>query len=116
MTILLVDDEANLRKFLRLVLTRGGCEVLEASDGAEALVLTEKHHIDVLVTDVVMDGMDGLSVAHTLLERNTDLPVVFMSRYKMDFEAERNRIARCAFLPKPFPAKTLLNTVLGFCG
>jgi len=113
MKVLLVDDDDVLRESLAAVLKSGGCEVLEASNGIDALAVTEKHPVDILVTDVVMGGMDGLTLAHTLLDRNPNLPVVFISGYMVDFEAERKRIARCAFLPKPFPGKTLLNTVRG---
>jgi two-component system, cell cycle sensor histidine kinase and response regulator CckA len=113
MKVLLVDDEDNLRMFLAVVLKSGGCEVLEASNGINALAVTEKHPIDVLVTNVVMSEMDGLTLAHTLLSRNPNLPVVFISGYMMDFEAEQKQIARCAFLAKPFSGKTLLNTVQG---
>ena len=113
MKVLLVDDDDVLRESLAAVLKSGGCEVLEASNGIDALAVTEKHPVDILVTDVVMGGMDGLTLAHTLLDRNPNLPVVFISGYMLDFEAEQKRISRCAFLAKPFPGKALLNTVRG---
>jgi two-component system, cell cycle sensor histidine kinase and response regulator CckA len=108
MNILLVDNDHSLRRFLKVVLKSGGFEVVEASNAIEALRLAEKHQIDMLVTDVVMAGMDGLILAHCLPKR---LPVVFISGYPMDFEAEHRRRPRCAFLPKPFPANALLNTL-----
>ena len=111
MTILLVDDEDNLRRFLKLVLKSAGFEVVEASNGAEALKLSEKRQIDVLVTDVVMSDMDGITLAHSLVSLKPGLPVVFISGYPMDFEAERQRHPRCAFLPKPFPANKLVRTI-----
>ena len=116
MNVLLVDDEDNLRRFLKVVLKSAGFEVVEASNGVEALKLSEKHQIDVLVTDVVMGEMDGLTLAHSLVSLKPELPVVFISGYVMDLEAERRRHPRCAFLPKPFPAKALLQTVAGLSG
>jgi len=108
MKILLVENEGGLRRFLTVVLKSGGFEVVEAANGIQALELAGTHQIDVLVTDVSMGGMDGLTLAHSLPRR---LPVVFISGFPMDFEGERQRHARCAFLAKPFPGKALLNTV-----
>lgn len=116
MNVLLVDDEDNLRRFLKAVLKSAGFEVVEASDGVEALKLSEKHQIDVLVTDVVMADMDGLTLAHSLVSLKPELPVVFISGYSLDFEAERRRHSRCAFLPKPFSARELLKTVTSLSG
>jgi CheY-like chemotaxis protein len=116
MNVLLVDDEDNLRRFLKVALKSAGFEVVEASNGVEALKLSEKHQIDVLVTDVVMGDMDGLTLAHSLVSLKPELPVVFISGYSMDFEAERRRHPRSVFLPKPFPARVLVKTIASLSG
>jgi len=116
MKVLLVDDEDNLRRLLRITLRSAGFEVLEAANGFDALELSENHRIDLLVTDVVMGAMDGLALAHSLVDRQPELPVVYISGFPLDFEAERRRLPRCAFVPKPFPPKVLLNIVASFAG
>jgi two-component system cell cycle sensor histidine kinase/response regulator CckA len=112
MKVLLVEDEDNLRKFLKTILVKsGGFEVQEASSGADALALSEKDPVDVLVTDIVMGGMDGLALAHSMDSRNPNLGVVFISGHPIDFESQRAHFRRCAFLPKPFPPKALLDAI-----
>ncbi|HEY2012010.1 MAG TPA: response regulator, partial [Bryobacteraceae bacterium] len=71
----------------------------------------EQHKIDLLVTDVVMDDMDGWTLALSLLERHPDLPIVFMSGYPANFEADLQKFGRCAFLPKPFQPADLMNAI-----
>jgi two-component system, cell cycle sensor histidine kinase and response regulator CckA len=98
-------------KMLKNMLERRGFEVLQASSGAEALGLTEGHSIDVLVTDVVMNDMDGVALARSLVERHPSLPIVFISGHPLDFKSERRHFSRCAFLPKPFEAVDLVNAI-----
>jgi CheY-like chemotaxis protein len=113
MTVLLTDDEPNIRKMMRLMLQSGGFQVLEAANGDEALALAEKHAFDVLVTDVVLEGMSGSALARSLQERHPDLPILFVSGHPMDFGAEPQEYRRCAFLPKPFQKGQLLEAVRG---
>ena len=116
MNVLLVDDEPTLRKMTMRMLRSRGFEVFDASSGADALAVVQERSIDILVTDVVMDGMDGLLLADTLVERRPNLKVLFISGYPFDVQAAQRRYARCAFLPKPFQKSELLNTVMGLSG
>ena len=102
-TILIVDDEDDVRKLLVDVLRIGSYRVLEARDAEQALEVTAAHAspIDLLVTDIVMPGMTGMELADAIRARSPDLKVLFMSGY-----AERDRIRPLReseqFVPKPF--------------
>ncbi len=82
-TVLLVEDEAGVREFARLALTRLGYRVIEARDGAEALerVAAAAEPVDVVLTDVVMPRMTGPQLAAALRAERPETPVVFMSGY-----------------------------------
>ena len=112
MNVLLVDDEATIRKMVKLMLQSRGFQVFETDTGAGALALAREHEIDVVVTDVVMEGMDGWTLARLLVERRPDLPVLFVSGYPTNFESARRQYARCAFLPKPFQMTELINAIV----
>ena len=64
---------------VKLTLRKRGLEVFDAANGADALVLSEKQPIDILVTDVVMEDMDGWTLAQSLAKRYPNLPVLFVS-------------------------------------
>jgi CheY-like chemotaxis protein len=82
-TVLLVEDEADLRELTGEVLADHGYTVLSAGEGAEALELARRHRgrIDLLLTDVVMPGMSGPDLAERLRTSRADTRVVFMSGY-----------------------------------
>ena len=111
MNVLLVDDEAIIRKMMKLMLQSGGFQVFDASGGVDALALSQKHPIDVLVIDIVMEGMDGWALARSLTEGRPGLPVLFISGHPIDFETAPLQHPRCAFLPKPFRKNELVDAV-----
>ncbi len=76
-TILIVDDEASIRKLLRSYLKN--YSVLEAGDGIEALQLFRRHKPDVVLSDIVMPGMDGLELFKILRDESPDTPVIMLS-------------------------------------
>ena len=85
-TVLLVEDQDEVRRVARTILERFGYRVVEASDAGEALGLArqEQFAIDLLLTDVVMPGMDGRQLADRVLEARPGLKVLFMSGYTDD--------------------------------
>jgi CheY-like chemotaxis protein len=111
MNILLVDDEAMMRKMVKLTLQKRGFQVFDAAAGSQAIALAEQHPIDILVTDIVMDDMDGWTLAGSLTQRHPGLPVVFTSGYPVDFEDERPKDVHCTFLSKPFQPVDLVNAI-----
>ncbi|MBX3728849.1 MAG: response regulator [Candidatus Sumerlaeia bacterium] len=84
--VLLVEDDQSVRDIATLLLLKMGYTVLAASGGEEALALVRDHpkHIDILLTDIVMPGMNGYDVARSVRALLPGLPIVFMSGYTED--------------------------------
>src|SRR5437879_299240 len=80
-TVLLVDDEDPVRLLVRTMLELDGYAVLEASDGAEAQDVADRHGggIDLLVTDIMMPGINGYELAQRLVARRPEMKVLFIS-------------------------------------
>ena len=113
-TILVVDDEAALRKQLRLVLERRGFAVLEGENGYDALRIAEAHGApsDLLVTDVVMPRMGGIELAEELGRLRPGLEVLYVSGYARDaLGGERSWGAAERFLQKPFSPSLFVQRV-----
>jgi CheY-like chemotaxis protein len=103
-TVLLVEDEANVRAAVRRMLDRSGYTVLEAANGGEALHIFERsaERIDILLTDVVMPGQGGRALAEQLTARRPRLRVLFVSGYTDDEILQRGLLQPdAAFLEKP---------------
>jgi two-component system cell cycle sensor histidine kinase/response regulator CckA len=112
--VLLIEDEAPVRAFAARALKLRGYEVLEAASAEEALDLLDDPalEVDVLVSDVVMPGMDGPSCVRKAREKRPGVRVVFVSGYAED--ALRRSMAgldNCVFLPKPFSLNELTAKV-----
>jgi PAS domain S-box-containing protein len=118
-TVLLVEDEEGVRGLARLSLEKHGYAVLSAGSGDEAMALAEAHPgtIDILVTDVVMAGMNGREVFEQLRSRRPTLKVLFMSGYNDDEVVRRGVIdAKSPFLQKPFALSTIPQKVRDVLG
>ena len=114
--ILFVEDEDSVRGMAALLLRQRGYEVIEAADGEEALALAEQHagSIDLMISDVIMPGMDG----PTLLKRARGFlgaaPVMFISGYaEAEFSDLLEGESGVTFLAKPLDIKTLAERVKG---
>jgi two-component system cell cycle sensor histidine kinase/response regulator CckA len=113
-TILLVEDQSEVRDVMRNTLARQGYAVMEASRGADALSLLKSHHgrVDVLLTDVVMPGMSGRDLAREALALRPDLRVVYISGYSEDTIVNNGILeVGSAFIQKPFTRQGLLQTI-----
>ena len=114
-TILLVEDDAPIRRLLSRALEHQGSQLLKASNGHEALGLLANHRgpIDLLVTDVVMPRMDGFTLSERLGESHPETRVLFLSGQADQSTAVRGglRNGEQAFLLKPFTHSTLLHTI-----
>jgi CheY-like chemotaxis protein len=109
-TILLAEDQSELLTILQSSLAQRGYRVLAAHTAAEVLRLVEdtKEPIHLLVTDVIMPGMNGRELANTVLEKRPGLPVLYMSGYARDVITGRKLLPQeTEVLQKPFSPRML---------
>jgi two-component system, cell cycle sensor histidine kinase and response regulator CckA len=113
-TILLVEDDANLRSLVARVLTGRGYKVHMAGTGVAGLAIASDPliRLDAVITDVVMPGMNGRELVEKLLAANPGLGCLFMSGYTDD-EILRRGVSRgeAAFLQKPFTPDQLAQSL-----
>jgi two-component system, cell cycle sensor histidine kinase and response regulator CckA len=102
--ILVVEDDAAVRRLMCQMLKQGGHTVLDAADGFEALLLWQSHghEIGLLLTDVVMPGMDGGQLAQLITGMRPEVPVIFVSGYSHQATLHQALPRGALFLPKPF--------------
>jgi PAS domain S-box-containing protein len=113
-TILLVEDEAQVRKLARECLERHGCRVIEAAGPGEALRRSEQHEglIHLMVTDMIMPQMTGRELAERLRSSRPEMRVLYMSGYvEGSLLPPAVSGEQVAFLPKPFTPDSLLRKV-----
>jgi two-component system, cell cycle sensor histidine kinase and response regulator CckA len=112
--ILFVEDEAAVRGIAARLLRQRGYEVIEAEDGEQALELAEQHAgtIDMMISDVIMPGLDGPALLKKARPYLGDAPVLFISGYaESDFSDLLQDEVGVSFLPKPLDIKTLAERV-----
>jgi CheY-like chemotaxis protein len=113
-SVLVVEDEAGVRRALARALREGGYEVVEAGDGGEALELAAARRFDALVTDVDMPRLGGIDLARRLEAGQGTLPALFVSGTAVEaLQSARGPVARYRFLGKPFSDAALLDALHG---
>src|ERR1700685_3981992 len=113
-TILLVEDEANLRYLARQFLEKQGYQVIEAADGAVAMQIVVAHEgmIHLLLTDVIMPGMNGRELAQRISEIRPNVKVLYMSGYTENVIGHNGTLdAGIRLLQKPFTLRDLKDRV-----
>jgi diguanylate cyclase (GGDEF)-like protein len=111
--ILVVDNEATVRQAIRDSLRHDGYEVSEASDGAAALEYLARQAFALVITDIVMPRMDGLTFIKTATQRGYHTAYIVMTGYtSWDAAVEAMKLGAADYLPKPFPLD-LLRLVVG---
>lgn len=110
--VLLADDDEALRRVVRKILERGGLEVVEASDGEEALRVLGEEAVDLLITDLIMPNREGLETIQACRQKHPGLPIVAISgggRIRPDdYLALAARLGADRVLAKPFSGDDLL--------
>jgi DNA-binding response OmpR family regulator len=113
--ILVVDDEKPLRDILKLTLSCEGYEVLTAADGNEAMELARSMPFDLVVTDIMMPGKDGIETIIELRALNRELKIIAMSGGQpggtVDFLPLATSLGVSAVLKKPFESEQFINTL-----
>src|SRR5438270_5297732 len=101
--VLIVDDEPNLRKILSAQLTRDGYDVMIAEDGEQGLSMLKEHHIDMVITDLKMPKVDGMTLLKEALREDPELPIVMITAHgTVDTAVEALKSGAFDYLTKPF--------------
>jgi DNA-binding NtrC family response regulator len=113
MTILLVDDNEMVLRTLHNYLEKHGCNLLEAQDGDEALLIAECYPgmIHVLVTDLVMPRLNGTELVRRLLPLRPETQVIMMSGFPNELMAQQGLTPAVPIVERPFPPERLLNAI-----
>lgn len=113
-SILVTDDDPSLRYIMRFGLSRSGMTVFEAVDGLDALKKVEQYRPDVILMDIMMPDMDGITTCR-LIRQNPDnamIPIIMLSASSKDKIVDECYSAGASgFLHKPVPLADLLKTV-----
>lgn len=113
-TILIADDEPNIRQLVAFTLRRRGYAVLEAEDGTTALELIRDQSPDLAVLDVMMPGLTGIAVAQQLAAEpaTSEIPVILLSAKGQGIEIEEGLASGARlYLVKPFSPRELAERV-----
>jgi two-component system cell cycle sensor histidine kinase/response regulator CckA len=116
-TVLLVEDEPMVRSVAERSLTRHGYQVITADNGEDALeILSRGEPIDLLISDVVMPGMDGPTMVREARKSRPDLKILFISGYAEEQLRKSIDIENVNFLPKPFSVTELAEAARNAAG
>jgi CheY-like chemotaxis protein len=119
--ILIVDDDSSIQELLRIILTKNGYTVHQATDGEEAIHRYMEVNPDLVISDISMPKGDGFNVAIIIRSKEVGgkkVPILLISAFYDDHANVKNaeRCGADAFLPKPFTQKQLIKAVEGLLG
>ena len=110
--ILLAEDDESLRKFLAQALVRAGHAVTDFGDGGEAWECLQSVRFDLLLTDIVMPGMDGIELAKRAAEMNAALKIMFITGFAaVALHPSSNAPKQAKVLSKPFHLREIVAEV-----
>lgn len=108
--ILLVEDDVSLREALSDTLTLHGYDVIQANDGQNALLKIKSNKVDLVLSDIQMQPMDGFELLHNLKQSNTSVPVIMMTAYgTIEKAVDAIRNGATDYLVKPFETEELIK-------
>lgn len=107
--ILVVDDDKNTRRLMKVVIEEAGYTVYAAADGEEALALLGEQHIDLILLDVMMPGMDGYEFTKSLRTSDNELPIIMVSAKQLPEDIKKGfRVGIDDYMTKPVDEEELL--------
>src|SRR4051794_20315545 len=110
--ILVIDDEAEIRRSVRMILEYEGYDVQEVSSGPEGVALAEREPPDLVFLDIKMGGMDGLEALQKIKQHNESLPVVIISGHgTVSTAVEATKLGSFDFIEKPLASERVLVTI-----
>lgn len=111
-TILIIDDENNMRWVLNRALEKAGYDAITASHGDEGLRLFARHAVDLVLLDLKMPGMDGLSVLREIRQRSGQIPILLLTAYaSVSTAVEALKLGATDYVRKPFDLEELLTKI-----
>lgn len=111
-SILIVDDEPKIRHILRIMLSLKGHSVHEAENGEDALKIVQREPLDLVISDIKMPRMDGLTLLERIKEMNSACPVVFITAFAtIDSCVEAMQKGAVDYITKPFDEQRILLTI-----
>ena len=116
--VMIVDDSATVRKVLQMALAPAGYEVIEAVDGIDALRLLKENKVDMLVTDLNMPNLDGISLIKQVRQEvgNRFMPIIMLTTESQPEKKEEGKMAGASgWITKPFKPEKLLSVVGMVC-
>jgi len=110
--VLVADDELNLRRVLSAQLTRDGYDVVTVEDGQGAIDALEAHHVDVIITDLRMPRVDGMTLLKRVVDTHPDVPVIIITAHgTVDTAVEALKLGAFDYVTKPFEQQEFRNVV-----
>jgi len=112
--VLIVDDDPGIRMLLSKFLQREGIETVLAQNGLEGVEFAKKHQPDLIIMDVVMPQMDGLTAARLIkfYKPLSDVPILFLTAKDADKEIELAQAVRAeVYITKPFDVRQVIDVV-----
>ena len=114
-TILVIeDDDVNMELFRDILLRIGKYRMLEAVDAETGIRLAREHHPDLILMDIMLPGMDGLSASRVIKKDGelADIPIVALTSYARSGDEEKARAAGCSgYLTKPIDIRSFLKEI-----
>jgi CheY-like chemotaxis protein len=115
--VMVVDDEADIRRLVTFSLSRHGYDTVEAADGLTAITLASAEHPDLILMDVMMPVLNGFEAVRRLKEdpSTRDIPVVMLSARSQQHEQEAGLVSGASrYICKPFTPTDLVDQVRSF--
>lgn len=110
--ILIAEDNDGLRQLMHIHLKRAGHQVFEASDGSEALEVMDHNHVDMIIADIMMPGMDGYELIKTLRDVNIDIPILIVTaKDTLEDKKVGFKIGADDYMTKPIEMEEMLLRV-----
>ena len=118
--VLIADDEKHIREILKMYCEKEGFDVIEAADGAEAILKVQSEKPDILILDIMMPVMDGLEASKKIRElpegKGKDIPIIAMTANAFVEDKEKTKEAGMnAHLAKPLNMEKVIRTIYEQC-
>lgn len=112
-SILIIEDEPRLRNNLQILLNRAGYTVTTVADGGRGLQCLQHNSFDLIITDLVMDGLDGFALVECIAAHVPDTPIIVMTGYASTASAaEALRKGARDYIAKPFAIESLKAAIM----